>query len=173
MKQHFLCTLIAFLMLSVGYAQTYKGDWLVGGSISINTTENNSSFSFMPMGGYFFLKGFAAGSELELATSKTGVVKSTRLGVGPFARYYFELKEPEFKPFMHAGFKVESERSKVMGVAETETAVNYLIGLGGAYFLNENVAIDGLAGYNYSKVENHKGNGGFHFRIGFQVHLVR
>jgi len=139
MKQRFLCTLIAFMILSAGYAQTEKRDWLVGGSVSINTTENNSSFSFMPMGGYFFLKGFAAGAEVELTTSKTGVVRATRFGLGPFARYYFELKEPEFKPFVHAGFKVESERSKVMGVAERETAVNYLIGLGGAYFLNDNV----------------------------------
>ena len=168
-----LCCLIAALSLSFfASAQTAKGDWMVGGALSLNTTEGNTSFSFMPNVGHFFGRNFAAGAEMIINTQKIGELRSTSLGVGPFARYYFELKEPQFKPYVHGGFNVSSVRTKAFGDSETETATGFLLGLGGAYFINQNVAIDGMAGYNYSKVENEDGSGGFLFRIGFQVHLL-
>jgi hypothetical protein len=172
MKKILSCLLSTLLVSALVNAQTEKGDWLAGGGLSFNTTEGNTSFSFAPNVGYFFTKGFAAGAELLISTSKLGEVRSTILGVGPFARYYLELKQPVFKPFVHAGFSVLSMRSKGFGESETETARSFLLGLGGAYFINSNVAIDGLMGYNHTKVENVEGNGGFVFRIGFQVHLL-
>ena len=172
MKKLFGCLLITISLAAVVNAQTEKGDWLVGGSFSLNTTEGNTSISLMPNVGHFFAKGFAAGAEMLISTAKLGEIRNTSLGVGPFARYYFELKEPIFKPYVHGAFSVASIRTKAFGNSETETATGFLLGLGGAYFINNNVAIDGLAGYNYSKVENSDGNGGFVFRIGFQVHLL-
>ena len=162
--------LIAVSLSAAVNAQTDKGDWLVGGGLMLNTTEGNTSFTFNPNVGHFFFKGFAAGAEMTISTSKFGEVRSTTLGVGPFARYYFELKAPTFKPFAHAGFNVLSIRTKPPG--ETETARSFLFGLGGAYFINDNVAIDGLLGYNHTKVENVSGSGGLLFRVGFQVHLL-
>jgi outer membrane protein W len=172
MKKILASLLVAVSFSAMVQAQTDKGDWMVGGSLSLNTTEGATSFSFQPNAGYFFAKGFVAGSELLISTSKLGDIRTTSLGVGPFARYYFELKEPQFKPYVHAGVSVASVRTKAFGMSETETAVGFLLGLGGAYFINDNVAIDGLAGYNHTKVENSEGNGGFLFRIGFQVHLL-
>lgn len=163
----------AFLLISVvTNAQTGKGDWLVGGSMMINTTEGNSYFTLTPDAGYFFANNFAVGSELIISFSKLGEIKSSAFGVGPFTRYYFELKDPVFKPFVHGSFSIASVRTKAFGMSETETATGFFLGLGGAFFINSNVAIDGVAGYNYSKVENNDGNGGFLFRIGFQVHLL-
>jgi outer membrane protein len=172
MKKILYCLLLSLSISVYVNAQTEKGDWLAGGSLSLNTTEGATSFSFNPNIGYFFAKGFAAGAELNISTAKLGEIKQTSLGVGPFARYYFELKEPTFKPYAHVGFNIASVRTKAFGESETETATGFLLGLGGAYFINNNVAIDGLAGYNHTKVENTDGNGGFLFRIGFQVHLL-
>lgn len=172
MKKLLCCLLSTISYSAIVNAQTDKGDWLAGGGLSLNTTEGNTSFTFAPNIGHFFAKGFAAGAEMTIMTSKFGEVRTTTLGVGPFARYYFELKEPVFKPFAHVGFNVLSIRTKQPGETETETARSFLLGLGGAYFINDNVAIDGLAGYNHTKVENVEGNGGFVFRIGFQVHLL-
>jgi hypothetical protein len=172
MKKILCCLLIAVTSSAVVKAQTDKGDWMVGGGLTINTTEGASSFAFMPNAGYFFAKGFAAGAEMVVSFAKLGEIKTSELGIGPFARYYFELKEPVFKPYAHIGFKLSSVRTKAFGMSETETATGFLLGLGGAYFINDNVAIDGLAGYNHTKVENSDGNGGFLFRIGFQVHLL-
>jgi hypothetical protein len=173
MKKILCCLLIAVTFSAVVKAQTDKGDWMVGGGLSLNTTEGNKSFTFMPNVGHFFAKGFVAGAEMVINTTKDAEVRTTSLGVGPFARYYFELKNPSFKPFAHAGFSVNSTRTKVPGITTTRvTSRSFLLGLGGAYFINDNVAIDGLLGFNHTKVENLEGNGGLLFRIGFQVHLL-
>ena len=173
MKNLTCCLLFLFSFFTIVHAQTDKGDWMVGGGLSINTTKDASSFSLAPNIGHFFARGFAAGAEMQITFGKFGDIHSSILGVGPFARYYFELKEPTFKPFVHASFKVTSIRSKAFGVSETETARSFILGLGGAYFINDNVAIDGLAGYNHSKVEDNVGPGGSFCRIGSQVHLLR
>ena len=173
MKKILCCLLIAVSVAASVNAQTDKGDWMVGGGLLLNTTKGNTEFTLMPNVAHFFAKGFPAGAEMTISTGKFGMLRETTLGVGPFARYYFELKQPTFKPYVHAGFNVLSIRSKVEGeAAETETARSFLFGVGGAYFINDNVAIDGLIGYNHTKVENVSGQGGLLFRIGFQVHLL-
>src|SRR5919109_5310019 len=97
-----LCCLLTTVGISVVVnAPTDKGDWLVGGSLSLNTTEGATSFTFNPNVGHFFGRNFAAGAEMVISTSKLGELRMTTLGIGPFARYYFELKEPVFKPYVH------------------------------------------------------------------------
>ncbi|MBI3717723.1 MAG: outer membrane beta-barrel protein [Sphingobacteriales bacterium] len=166
----------ALLLLSVisfkANAQTEKGDWMVGGQMAFNTTSGNSSFVLAPSAGYFFAKNFAGGSELTLSFGKLGDAKSSAIGLGPFLRYYFELKEPQFKPFIHTSFSFLSETNKFAGEKTTNTARNFFLGAGGAYFINQNVALEAMMGYNNTKVENENSAGGFLFRVGFQIHLL-
>lgn len=166
----------ALLLLSVisfnANAQTDKGDWMVGGQMAFNTTSGNSSFVLAPSAGYFFGKNFVGGSELTLSFGKFGDSKTSQVGVGPFLRYYFELKEPQFKPFIHTSFSVLSQTDKFAGEKTTNTARNFFLGAGGAYFINQNVALEAVLGYNNSKVENLDSRGGFLFRVGFQIHLL-
>jgi len=168
------------LILSLGFiilftaihAQTNRGDWMIGGNLRINTTESNNEFTFQPMAGYFFAKGFAAGAEFKLSFSKFGAEKSTALGAGPFARYYFNLNNSSFKPLIHSSFMMETVTTKQNGVKNSNTVSSLFIGGGAAYFINENVALEAIAGYNRSKYENVDSEGGFAFRLGFQVHLL-
>jgi Outer membrane protein beta-barrel domain len=153
-------------------AQTEKGDWMVGGDMSINTTKGNSEFALQPMAGYFFAKSFVAGSEFNLTFRKEETTKTSIFGVGPFARYYFDLKSSDFKPFLHADFNFSSETDKDELNKNSTTITSFFIGAGGAYFINSNVAIEAVAGYNRSKVENLSPDGGFRFHLGFQVHLL-
>jgi hypothetical protein len=171
MKKILCCLLIAVSFSSL-QAQTDKGDWLVGGSFLVNTTKRVSEFRFTPNVGHFFFNNFAAGAEMIIAFDKDGEIRNTELGAGIFGRYYFNLKEPQFKPFVHTSFSLTSVRSKDTVSTITETSTGFVLGAGGAYFINDNVAIDGMAGYSYRKVENSPGSGGFIFRIGFQVHLL-
>ena len=173
MKKIFIATALLLTVISfTASAQTDKGDWLVGGQLAFNTTSGNSSFTLAPSAGYFFGKNFAAGSELTLSFSKLGDSKTTAVGIGPFARYYFELKDPKFKPLVHASFGFVSITDKFLNQKTTNTATSLFIGAGGAYFINDNVALEGVMGYNNTKVENEKAEGGFLFRIGFQIHLL-
>lgn len=165
---------LAFIMMivSVTNAQTDKEDWLVGGNMTINTTSNNSQFTLQPSAGYFFAKNFAAGSELTLSFGKFGDTKTSIIGAGPFARYYFDLRNSDFKPLIHADFTFANEVTKYQGLKTSNTVTSFFIGAGGAYFINSNVALEAVAGFNRSKVENESPEGGFLFRIGFQVHLL-
>ena len=160
------------LMVTAAKAQTDKGDWLVGGNLTIGTATGNSQFTVQPMGGYFFANGFAAGLNLKINSTKIGDEKRTELGAGPFARYYFNLKSPSFKPFLHAEYNLGNLVTKVPGSKSSNTTGSFFLGAGGAYFINSNVALEAVAGYNHTKVQSQSPENGFLFRIGFQVHLL-
>jgi hypothetical protein len=49
--------------------------------------------------------------------------------------------------------------------------MNYFLGGGAAIFLNEQVSLDGLIGYDHSKYKDSDGDGGLAVSIGFQVYL--
>ena len=92
--------------------------------------------------------------------------------MGPFARYYFGLKNPDLKPFVDAEFSILTQTSKYPTYKNSNTATSFFIGGGLAYFINSNVALEGVMGYNRTKVETLDPTNGFLFRIGFQVHLL-
>ena len=161
---------IAALLLAMStFAQTEQGDWLVGGTAGFRTNKNNSDFNFSPNTGYFFLKNFAAGANLQINFAKAGAIKNTTLGVGPFARYYFG--NTNFRPFAVTQLNFLTATSKVNSVKTTTNGIGWLLGVGGAAFLNENVAFEGIAGFNYSKFKNASSNTGFSLNFGFQVYI--
>lgn len=162
-----VCMIVSFAAL----AQTSQKDWLVGGNFTINTTTGNSDFTFRPNAGYFFANNFAAGAELLMSFGKTGDTKTSEWGIGPFARYYF-LKDAKFKPLVHSSFSISRQTVKDNITKIHNTVTRLYIAGGGAYFINENVALEGLAGYNRSKVGSNGSEGGFRFQLGFQVYLL-
>ncbi len=172
--------LLTCCLLSAAYivnAQTNQGDWLVGGNLNLNTAKKNSTFSINPNAGYFFANNFVAGAQIGFENSSFGDTKTTAFSIGPFARYYFNLKDDKFKPFANAGIGFLTEKTKTnvnsnTSVVVKNTGVNALLGLGGAYFINSNVALEALAGYTYNKFENTPATNGFAFRVGFQIHLL-
>ena len=172
MKKIALLVLSSLIVTAASFAQTNKGDWMVGGNLTVNTTEDNTDFTLQPSAGYFFARNFAAGAQVLLSFGKNGDTHTSSIGIGPFARYYFELKNPQFKPLLHADFNVASNRYKTNGVSTTNTVTSFFLGGGAAYFINSNVALEGVAGYNSSKFEDNDANGGFRFRVGFQIHLL-
>lgn len=172
MKRIVLSVMSLIVMSVAVNAQTDKGDWMVGGEMTINTTKGNTDFTLQPNAGYFFANNFAAGAEFLLSFGKKDQTKYSSFGVGPFARYYFNLKDEHFKPLVQGSFGISTETDKNPAFKDSYTVTTFFLGAGAAYFINRNVALEGLAGYNNSKVENNDANGGFRFRIGFQVHLL-
>jgi hypothetical protein len=153
-------------------AQTDRGDWMVGGNMIIKTPKNNSLFALQPSAGYFFANNFAAGALFNISFEKTGDQKTNEQSAGPFARYYFNLKNPAFKPFLHAEWNIGNKVTTLPSSKTTNTTSNFLLGAGGAFFINSNVALEAVAGFTHSKVQSQDPENGFLFRIGFQVHLL-
>lgn len=153
----------------IGNAQTEKGDWLVGGRVDLNTGENSSHIGFSPNAGLFVANNFAVGGNLLIDYNKSGDVKSTDFGIGPFARYYFTTSKA--RPLVHAAFSYLSTKIKGPSTSITNNGSNFLGAGGVAVFINENVSIEILAGYSHTKYKDFDGSGGFNLGIGFQVYL--
>ncbi len=172
MKKIVPMLLAGMIIATAANAQTDKGDWMVGGNLAISTATGNSQFTLQPMGAYFFSNSFAAGLNLKVNSTKIGDEKRSELAAGPFARYYFNLKNSSFKPFLHAEYTLGNLVTKVPGTKSSNTTGSFFLGAGGAYFINSNVALEAVAGFNRTKVQSQAPENGFLFRIGFQVHLL-
>ena len=152
-------------------AQTESGDWIVGGRLDVNTAENNTRIGINPNAGIFVANNFAVGANFLIDYAKSGDVKSTDFGIGPFLRYYF--LNGTVKPLIHASFRYLSSKVKAPTFSSTNNGSNFLIAGGVALFINENVAIEMLSGYSRTKYKDFDGSGGFNLGIGFQVYLTK
>jgi hypothetical protein len=172
MKKIVIGLLAITVMATVVHGQTEKGDWMVGGSIVVSTPTGNSQFTVQPSGGYFFARNFVVGADVALSFTKTGDQKTSVETVGPFTRFYFGPAGAVFKPFLHAEYNIGNMVTTLPSSKSSNTTGNFFLGAGGAFFINSNVALEGVAGYTHSKVQGVSAENGFLFRIGFQVHLL-
>ena len=174
MKKNLLrcaCIMAIFAAGNRVEAQTAKGDWLVGGLLDLNTAKNSTTFEFSPNVGYFILNNLAIGGTLVYAYDKLGDLKVTSFGIGPFTRYYFG--ETKIRPFFAGDMTFEKQKFTTNAGSSTEDAFSWFLGGGAAFFINENVAVDGLLGYGHTKVTDKEGSAGLRLRIGFQVYITR
>lgn len=151
-------------------AQTQEGDWLIGGNLHFSAAKKNTQFGISPNAGYFFADNFAAGANIGFDYVKVGDSKFTTFSAGPFARYYAGNMEKPFRPFLHTEINFGSQKTE--GSSSVSSTAFYLAP-GAAYFINKNVAIEALAGYQNSKVKGSSSSSGFLMKIGFQIYLTK
>ena len=167
----FIAIVLLIIMVINANAQTEKQDWMVGGSIRLNTSKNNTEVAFEPNAGMFVINNLAVGGNLMLDYSKTGNTKVTNFGLGPFARYYFT--NANVRPMFHGSINYLSQKVKVPGNTSSNNGINFFFGGGVAIFVGEQASLDILAGYDYTKYKDFDGSGGFSLTIGFQVYLLK
>ena len=167
--------IITIILLANGFcsvnAQTDKGDWIVGGRVDLNTGENSTAIRFNPGAGVFVIDNLAIGGNFGIDYAKSGDLKTTTFGIGPFARYYFTKSNA--KPLLHTAFNYISSKAKGPSTSITNNGTNFLAAGGVALFINPNVAIEILTGYSHTKYKDFDGSGGFNLGIGFQVYLSK
>lgn len=150
-------------------AQTDKGTVMAGGQLSLTTNKNASSFRLNPNVGFFVGDNLALGGNIRFDFSKAGTVSANEFGIGPFMRYYFGKSQA--KPFLVFSADYLTNKVKTSTAEISNSGYGFLLGLGFAAFLNRNVAIEGIGGYNYADYTNAEGNGGFSLSIGFQLYF--
>jgi outer membrane protein W len=158
------------LLAVVTKAQTQEGDWLIGGNLNFSAAKQNTQFGIDPDAGYFFADNFAAGASIGFNYVKLGDTKYTAFSAGPFARYYAGNMEKPFRPFLHTEIKFGTQ--KTTGESSASSTAFYLAP-GASYFINKNVAVEALAGYQNSKVKGSSSSGGFLLKVGFQIYLSK
>jgi outer membrane protein W len=169
MKRFVLFGVLACLV-GGSFAQTDMGDFLVGGNLGFRTNKNSSNFSLTPTVGYFFAKNLAVGANVTLSFQKEGSTNSNALGLGPFVRYY--LGAGNLRPFLNGGVGYLNNTVKSGGFKNTTNGLYTTLGLGAAAFINPSVAFEGIAAYNYTKVQHAGGASGFSLNFGFLVYIT-
>lgn len=163
-------TLVLIAVLIMGganvFAQTQKGDFLLGAGTSLDfsflssqvSTDSyerdkikNNSFEFTPRIGYFLANNLVVGIDFlnSTATEKQDgdKYKTSTFALGPFARVY--LGNTNVKPFLHAGFgfgkNTEKYNSSSAGYPDNKVKSNlttYDVGGGVSFFLTSKVALE-------------------------------
>lgn len=200
----YLCAAgIIFFAMSV-HAQVNKGGFLVSGNLGFNHQKDTPSdanrftynvFSIDSKVGYFLFSRFCVGVSVPFSTSKsqsvttsgtqtlTGNFRMNSLGVGPFVRYYYPLKQKLFAvgeaSYAWTSYHSDNSSESFDGVQyvrsvnkSNDTQKLYQLGAGLSYFANRNVGVELLASYRkYEVAEIHTKN--FQLRIGLQIYLGR
>lgn len=166
-----LASLLAFTFLlqtinTAAFSQTEKGLWQVGGSMGFNNYKGSNSLFINPSGGYFFTNHLSAGAGLSFSFSKTDNTKYYGTGIYPYVSYYFGKGklQPVLSieaPISYYSFKVNEDYG---GLNSSEWNTNFIAGAGVSYFLNENAAIEGILGYNFSGES-------LYLSFGFEIYL--
>ena len=167
MKKFLLIVAVAFA--SATYAQTEKGNWMVGSDLSFSyetskvttsTKVNNvttdvdvttNTFKFVPNLNYFVINNLAVGLGLEYQNTKVKGA-SNAFAIAPNAHYYFPIGG-NLAPFVGAkvGYAWDS-----VGSSDESKSRGLLFGVKGgiAYFVNQGAALTGYLGYDYQNLKN-------------------
>ena len=170
MKKILLMVAVAFSAAT--YAQTEKGNWMVGsdlgfsyqsseetvstkrGSITVDNETTINTFKFIPNLNYFVINNLAVGLGLEYQSVKVkGASDATNaLIIAPNATYFFPIGG-NLAPFVGAkvGHAWVSEGSN-----DSQKYRGLAVGAKGgmAYFVNQGAALTGYLSYDHQKLKN-------------------
>ena len=169
MKKFLLIVAVAFA--SATYAQTEKGNWMVGSDLALSfesqkTTVRNdgtktgettvSTFKITPNLNYFVIYNLAVGLGLGYESKKTKGEDGAEntFTVAPTAHYYFPIGG-KLAPFV--GAKVGYAHKSEKGSTSDANKWNGLV-VGGkaglAYFVNRGAALTAYAEYDHFSLKN-------------------
>lgn len=169
--RNFLLTLATLLGATFTFAQTQKGNMLIGGTaafdIQFEEPDNIVAIQVSPELGFFVADNLVVGGALSIGTTKIGDYSLTSYGIAPFGRYYFGTGMTRI--FIHGQFGVAGLRYDYGGDKETSSSTALLVGPGVSFFLNKHVAIEGVLGYTKNFGDFDTSDLGL--RIGVQAYL--
>ncbi|MEO5942129.1 MAG: outer membrane beta-barrel protein [Ferruginibacter sp.] len=165
-------------------AQTERDWFLIGSDISdigLNLQKGNTAFNFAvsPKVAWFIKDNFALGGEVDLGINTANGYTQFKYGIGPLARYYFTSKDAatprKTRIFAEANVGIFGQNTKVSGSSSYNTnGLGFGIGPGLAYFINENIALEGLVKYNGTVgFGNTTTVNSINLNIGFQIYLPK
>jgi len=157
----------------VGMAPIRQGNWMIGGSVgSLGYSFEGESFNIQlnPRAGYFISDGIAIGAQANLGftSGKDDNPNNWGYGISPFVRYYFPGGASATGRFFGQGDVGIGGSS-----AGDDVSLNLGANVGYAHFITQTVALEVMAGYNYSKANiNASGTqNGLGLSVGFQIYL--
>ncbi len=186
MKKHLLAILIATAALTLtAKAQIQRGYYLIGGDLSdirLGLSDGRPfNLSITPKVAWFRNNNLAVGGFVDIGLSTAeGAGTVFTYGIGPLARYYFgaaDVNTATTSARRSSRFFVEGtvgiQGVNVSGGSSTN-GLGIGIGPGLAYFVTDNIALEGLLKYNKAfGFGNDGGSSLLQLGLGFQIYLPR
>lgn len=178
MRRSVFTVILFFIIVFSSYSQIKEKTYIVGGGLSLNFNdishkENNSfHFSVSPNAGFMFTDAFGMGLSLQYSMKSSGDYKENNLGIGPYARYYFNKEM--LSPFMVGIFEYDKQTIDETNGKVSNSYLGAAFGPGIAFFLNNHVSLEALLTYKHLVTKRGGGaykNNNLDFIIGFQVYL--
>lgn len=174
MKKLILAGMLA--LFGLFNAQTQKGNWMVGSDVMNMEFTNGLNLSLNPRAAYFIQDRWAVGAAVGLGIYKASGSNDVQVNwdVAPFTRYYFTdsqinggLKNGSFFGEGSLGFGGRNSNS-----GSTTNGIALGIGAGYAYFLTQNISVEGLLKFStITGGGNTKSNGDLNLGVGFSIFL--
>lgn len=170
-----LSRIIVYMLListstTLSFAQATKGQWMLGGSGYINP-DRYISVSVTPTVAYMVSNKFAIGGMLALSYANTSDTHYLSSYLIPTVRYYFGMSRTQ--PFIMAGFgPAHGSRLYKDNNQENQSEFSFYGGgaLGLSHFINDNIALEVMAGYSNSPITKFRGT---FVNFGFQIFLSK
>jgi hypothetical protein len=135
-----------------------KGVWLVGGNLQLTGNKDLDSevsdfqFSLSPQVGLFVAPGLAITGNATLAWTDGDNSNTFTRGFGPGLSHFFSGMGARFYPYLTGRVLYQQSDLEVqLGPIESESEItdwSWLLGVGGAFFLARNVALNGELFYS-------------------------
>lgn len=173
---------ILSLFSCAAFSQINKGQWLVGGTASFSSNNQETAdlketnIEISPNLGYFILNKLAAGVRVGLTSDRISVDgsfvnKTKSQSIAPFIRYYLLPNGQKVNVLLDASYQHTRIEHPVEPV-RIGKANGFSVAAGPAFFLTPNVALEFTLGYSQMKQQDsdYKINT-FKTGLGFQIHL--
>jgi len=169
------------------FTQINKGQFLIGGSMNFESTENDNShnvtykstnYFISPNIGYFIINKMAIGLKLDFRSynseSQNLETHQINTSLSPFFRYYFLPLQRKVNAFIDVGYiHDKSKWNSDSNPGYFVKAKGYYFSGGPSIFLTDQIALEFTLGYKHTKsddfgeTEVNKLSSGF----GLQIHL--
>lgn len=173
--------LTAMLFSATTYAQTEKGNMMVGANLgNIGGTFQNGGSKFnlnlTPKLGWFIKDDIAIGGEVNLGLSTGNDQTDFIYGIGAFGRYFLKDKSIEVSKrarwFLEASAGFNGVNTKAGDQSTNTNGLGLGFGPGLAYFITPNVGLEALLKYDLtvgfgSSTTAHRVG----VNVGFQIYL--
>ncbi|QMU27755.1 hypothetical protein [Adhaeribacter radiodurans] len=158
-------------------SQTYKGNWLVGGTgnLHLGTKNKGTLLMLSPRFGVFAANNLAFGAILPLSLYSYSGSTTSSFGLSPFVRGYFGSMPTQFFVEGRFGYQRYNYNSDTGDFNDYANTFTYGIGIGVTRFVTEQVGLELLVTYdesgNNDAILNTSNLTGINFNAGFQIYL--
>ncbi|PSR52729.1 hypothetical protein AHMF7605_03910 [Adhaeribacter arboris] len=177
MKKPFVTVCFVLFLFLSGQAQTYQGNWLVGGTgnLHLGTKNKGTLLMLSPRFGVFAANNLAFGAILPLALYSYSGSTTSSFGLSPFVRGYFGSMPTQFFVEGRIGYQRYNFNSDTGDFNDYANTFTYGIGLGVTRYITEQVGLELLVSYdetgNNDAILNTSNLTGINVNVGFQIYL--